>query len=123
MRNERFLIRERPPQMRNWSFLIRGSQTPMRNEQFLIGESSLLMRSWLFLIRGSQTPTRNELLLLVGSAFQIRNSLPYGAIRVTIKRFNKEAMATSSGFFGSHAWAIQANEQPLCREVNASEAA
>src|SRR5437667_8541756 len=95
----------------------------MRNERFLIGESSLLMRSWLFLIRGSQTPTRNELLLLVGSAFQIRNSLPYGAIRVTIKRFNKEAMATSSGFFGSHAWAIQANEQPLCREVNASEAA
>src|SRR5437867_3814865 len=123
MRNGLFLIRESSLQMRNWLFLISGRQTPMRNERFLIRERPPQMRNWSFLIRGSQTPTRNELLLLVGSTFQIRNSLPYGAIRVTIKRFNKEAMATSSGFFGSHAWAIQANEQPLCREVNASEAA
>src|SRR5438093_11356857 len=109
--------------MRNWSFLIRGSQTPMRNEQFLIGESSLLMRSWLFLIRGSQTPTRNELLLLVGSAFQIRNSLPYGAIRATIKRFNTEALATTSGYFAPPATVLQPTEQQLCRAVTAPRAA
>src|SRR2546427_761477 len=75
MRNEPFLIGESLPQMRIWSFLIRGSQTSMRNEPFLIVESLPQMRIWSFLIRGGHLRMRIWPFLIGGSLSQIRNWL------------------------------------------------
>src|SRR5215813_1939346 len=79
----------------------------MRNELFLIGEAPTLIRNWPFLIRGSQSLSRNGMIMWLprqgSSPFALRAIAVYGigvggcGLQVLRRRFRRTADEWSPG--------------------------